>query len=148
MHRQKATFMFYDGIIADWKEKILAEHAKDSFSISVQDGILQVKRFLEVSELILYKERIFLVPESELILKSMKTYAPLRGHQGFFDLQGNPGKTFIERTSNELLKYVKKCLMCQHNKNKQHLSYWFVAALAHFQSKTGKYFYVLHYRSY
>lgn len=59
-------------ITADRKEHIIAEYAKNSFASGIVDGTLHDERYKLVGNLILHKDRIFLVPKSKLKMKVFK----------------------------------------------------------------------------
>ena len=49
-------------ILEDWRHLIIAEYARDSWASGIVDGTIVDTRYTLVDDLIIYKNRIFLVP--------------------------------------------------------------------------------------
>jgi hypothetical protein len=73
-------------ISADWKSHLLVEYSKNKFSCEVMDGQIQDDRYRVIDDVIFYKDRVYLVPDSGLKKKILTAVhdSPLVGHQGFF----------------------------------------------------------------
>eukprot|EP01018_Ginkgo_biloba_P021702 Gb_13478 [translate_table: standard] len=74
----------------DWREELMVEHAKDIFATGLIEDTIVAKdkdnTYQVRHGVILYKERIFLVPESKLKKKIIAAFhdSPFTGHTGFF----------------------------------------------------------------
>jgi len=51
-------------ISADWKSELLVEYSKRKFACEVMDNSVQDDRYKVVDDIIYYKDRIYMVPES------------------------------------------------------------------------------------
>jgi hypothetical protein len=73
-------------ICTDWKAHLLVEYSKNKFACEVMDGQVVDDRDRVVDDVIFYKDRIYLVPESTLKGKILKVCddSPAFGHQGYF----------------------------------------------------------------
>jgi hypothetical protein len=73
-------------ISANWKYHLLVEYSKNTFACEVLDGQVQDDRYRVIDDVIFYKDRVYLVPDSGLKKKIIATVhdSPLAGHQGFF----------------------------------------------------------------
>jgi hypothetical protein len=73
-------------ICTDWKAHLLVEYSKNKFSCEVLDGQVVDDRYRVLGDVIFYKDRIYLVPESTLKGKVLKVChdSPIVGHHGFF----------------------------------------------------------------
>jgi hypothetical protein len=73
-------------ISADWKSHLLVEYSKNKFACEVMDGQIHDDRYRVIDDVIFYKDRVYLVPDSGLKKKILTTVhdSPLAGHQGFF----------------------------------------------------------------
>jgi hypothetical protein len=71
-------------IAADWKSLLLVEYSKNAFARELIDGSIQDGRYTVVYDIVYYKGRIYLVPESTLKEKILRLRAvhdtPLAGH--------------------------------------------------------------------
>lgn len=78
-------------ISIDWKSHLFVEYSKNKFACEVMDVSLQDDRYRVVDDIIFYKERIYLVPESKLKVKILQAThdAPLAGHPRY-------SKTYIQ----------------------------------------------------
>ena len=73
-------------IFEDWRHLILVEYEKNVWITRFIDGTIQDSRYTLVNKLIIYKEKIFLVPGStvrRMVLKSFHD-SPMVGHLGFY----------------------------------------------------------------
>ncbi|XP_059070586.1 uncharacterized protein LOC131860220 [Cryptomeria japonica] len=73
---------FLGEIAADWKEWISVEYAKDKWASDIIDGTIGDDRYIVVNDLIIYKEKIVLIPGSRMKKKVLKAFhdIPLAGH--------------------------------------------------------------------
>ena len=71
-------------ISTDWRALLLVEYSKNKFACELLDGQIQDDRYRIVDDIIYYKNRIYLVPESTLRKKIIQAAhdSPLSGHQG------------------------------------------------------------------
>jgi hypothetical protein len=70
-----------------WKSIPLVEYSKNTFTCEMMEGSIQDDNYRVVDDIIYYKYRIYLVPESKLkdtILGAVHD-APLARHQGFLN---------------------------------------------------------------
>ena len=75
-----------------------------------------------VDEVIMYKERIYLVPESQLKEKILQAAhdTPLAGHPGYFKTYRQIRERFSWKGLKEdVLRHVRECVTCQQNKIEQ-----------------------------
>jgi hypothetical protein len=73
-------------ISADWKSHLLVEYSKNQFACKIMDGKIQDDRYRVIDDVIFYKDKVYLVPDSGLkktILAAVHD-SPLAGHHGFF----------------------------------------------------------------
>ena len=59
-------------ILADWKAQLLVEYSKNTCACEIMDGRIHDDRYKVVNDIIYYKDRIYLVPESKLKQKILK----------------------------------------------------------------------------
>jgi hypothetical protein len=73
-------------ISVDWKSHLLVEYSKNKFACEVMNGQIQDDRYRIIDDVIFYKDRVYLVPDSGLKKKILTTVhdSPLAGHQEFF----------------------------------------------------------------
>jgi hypothetical protein len=73
-------------ICTDWNAHLLVEYSKNKFLCEVMDGQVIDDRYRVLDNVIFYKDRIYLVPESTLKGKILKVChdSPITGHQGYF----------------------------------------------------------------
>jgi hypothetical protein len=85
LSRRPASCSLMD-ISTDWKAHLLVEYSKNKSTCEVLDGKVVDERYSVLDEVIFYKERIYLVPESKLKRKILIAVhdSPLAGHQGYF----------------------------------------------------------------
>jgi hypothetical protein len=65
LSRRPATCSLME-ISADWKSHLLVEYSKNKFSCEVMDGKIQDDRYRVIDDVIFYKDRVYLVPDSGL----------------------------------------------------------------------------------
>ncbi|XP_059073712.1 uncharacterized protein LOC131874383 [Cryptomeria japonica] len=72
-------------ISADWKCQLLVEYSKNQHACEIMDGIVQDDKYTIVDDVIYYKGRIYLVPESKLKNQILHAFhdTPVAGHQGY-----------------------------------------------------------------
>ena len=72
-------------ISTNWRSLLLVEYSKNKFVYELMDGQIQDDRYRIIDDIIYYKGRIYLVPESTLRKKIMQAThdSTLSGHQGF-----------------------------------------------------------------
>lgn len=70
----------------DWKAHLSAEYAKNQFACALANRLIQDDTYKIVDDIIYYKDKIYLVPESTLKEKILKVMhdIPSARHQGFF----------------------------------------------------------------
>lgn len=99
---------------------IAAEYVKDSWATGLIKGTIQDDMYTVIGDLILYKDRIYLVPSShfkEVILKIFQD-ASLASHSRFFKTYKKIWESFTWKgLKNEVPKYVRECPVCKKNKN-------------------------------
>jgi hypothetical protein len=73
-------------ISVDWKSHVLVEYSKNKFACEVMDGKIQDDWYRVIDDVIFYKDRVYLVPDSGLKKKILTAVhdSPLAGHHGFF----------------------------------------------------------------
>ena len=71
-------------ISKDWRHLIIAEYARDSWASGIVDGTVVDTMYTLVDDLIIYKNRIFLVPGSKMKRIVMRALhdSPIDGHPG------------------------------------------------------------------
>jgi hypothetical protein len=127
-------------ISADWKALLLVEYSKNKFSCEILDGRTQDDRYRVIDDIIYYKDRIYLVPESQLKDKIMHAThnSPLAGHPGYLKTYRKIRERFTWKgLKTDVLRFVRECNICQQNKAKHtHPTDYF----NHFpfQNKNGK----------
>ena len=64
----------------------MAKYAKDTWASSIVEGSIVDTRYTLVNDLIIYKNRIFLIPGSEMKNTIMRAFhdVPTTGHPGYF----------------------------------------------------------------
>ena len=63
---QKPMIGSLDQILDDWTTYLLVEYSKNTFACEIMDGHTHDDRYRVVDDIIYYKNRIYLVPESKL----------------------------------------------------------------------------------
>jgi hypothetical protein len=69
-------------ISVDWKSHLLVEYSKKEFTCEVMDGQIQDDQYKVIDDVIFYKDRVYLVPDSRLKKKILTAVhdSPLTGH--------------------------------------------------------------------
>ena len=82
----------------------MVEYSKDKFACELLDGQIQDDRYRVIDDIIYYKNRIFLVPESPLKMKIFQAShdSPLAGHQGFLKTKDRLEKGSHGRASRKM----------------------------------------------
>jgi hypothetical protein len=85
LSRRLATCSLME-ISTDWKSHLLVEYSKNKFACEVLDRQIQDDRYRVIDDVIFYKDKVYLVPNSGLKKKILAVVhdSPLAGHQGFF----------------------------------------------------------------
>jgi hypothetical protein len=107
-------------ISADWKSHLLVEYSKNKFTCEVMDGKIQDDRYRVIENVIFYKERVYLVPYSEL-KKNILTVvhdSPLAGHQWFFKSYKQIKERFSWKgLKHDVMRHIIECVTFQQNKS-------------------------------
>jgi hypothetical protein len=109
-------------ICTDWKAHLLVEYSKNKFACEVMDGQVIDDRFRVLDDVIFYKNRIYLVPESTLKGKILKVChdSPAAGHQGYFKTYRQIRERFSWKgLKDDVLRHIRECTTCQQNKSEQ-----------------------------
>jgi hypothetical protein len=71
----------------EWKALLLVEYSKNMFPCEILDGPVSDDMYRVIDDIIYYKDRIYLVPESQLKDKILhaKNTSPLAGHPGYLN---------------------------------------------------------------
>ena len=130
-------------ISTDWRSLLLVEYSKNKFSCELMDGQIQDDRYWIIDDIIYYKGRIYLIPESSLKRKIIQAShdSPLSGPQGFL-------KTYRQIRERFSWKGLKREVM-QHlppKRDRAHSSGGVTSATTNSRAEVGKYFHGLHYR--
>ena len=97
----------------------MVEYSKNKYACELLDGQIQDDRYMVIDDIIYYKNRIYLVPESTLKKKILQAShdSPLSGHQGFLKTYKQIRERFSWKGLKEdVIQLVRECSMCQHNK--------------------------------
>jgi hypothetical protein len=65
LSRRPATCSLME-VSTDWKSHLLVEYSKNKFACEVLDGQVQDDRYRVIDDVIFYKDRVYLVPDSGL----------------------------------------------------------------------------------
>jgi hypothetical protein len=96
------------------------EYSKNTFACELMEGIIQDDRYMVVDDIIYYKDRIYLVPESTLKDKILRAVhdTPLIEHPGYLKTYRQVKEKFSWKGLKEdVLRFVKECMTCQQNKS-------------------------------
>ena len=63
---RRPTLLSLMSISTDWRSLLLVEHSKNKFACELMDGQIQDDRYKIIDDIIYYKGRIYLIPESSL----------------------------------------------------------------------------------
>jgi hypothetical protein len=119
LSRRPSVFSLAE-VSTDWKSTLLVEYSKNTFACELMEGTNQDDRYRVVDDIIYYKERIYLVPESMLKDKILREVhdAPLAGHPGYLKTYRQVRERFSWKGLKEdVLWYVRECRTCQQNKS-------------------------------
>jgi hypothetical protein len=97
---------------------MLVEHSKTSLLVRLWMGKFRMG-FHILDDLIYYKGRIYVVPESKFKENVLRTFndSPLSGHQGFLKTYIQIRERFAWKGLKEdVMHYVRECTTCQQNK--------------------------------
>jgi hypothetical protein len=73
LSRRPSTYSMSE-ISVEWKSHMLVEYSKNKFACELMDGQVQDDRYKLVDDIIYYKGRIYLVPESKFKEKCCKHF--------------------------------------------------------------------------
>jgi hypothetical protein len=93
---------------------------KEQFACELMDGKLQDDRYRVINDIIYYKGRIYLVPESTFKRKVLQAFhdAPIAGHQGFLKTYRQIRERFSWKgLKGDIMRHIKECTTCQQNKD-------------------------------
>jgi hypothetical protein len=111
-------------ISADWKSHLLVEYSKNMFSCEVMDGKIQDDLYRVIDDVIFYKDRVYLVPDSWLkknILTAVHD-SPLAGHHGFFKTYRQIKERFSWKgLKHDVMIHVSECVTFQQKKSEHAL---------------------------
>jgi hypothetical protein len=96
------------------------EYSKNQFACELMDGQVQDDNFRIMDDIIYYKGRIFLVPESTFKSKVLQAChdSPVVGHQGFIKTYRQIRERFAWKGLKEdVMRHIKECTTCQVNKD-------------------------------
>ena len=102
-------------ISTDWRALLLVEYSKNKFACELLDGKIQDDRYKIVDDIIYYKDKIYLVPESTLRKKIIQAAhdSPLLGHQGFLKTYRQIRERFSWKgLKGEIMQHVRECSIC------------------------------------
>jgi hypothetical protein len=119
-------------ISADWKSHLVVEYSKNKFACEVRDHDTQQDRYKVVDDIIYYKDRIYLVPESALKEKIMEAMhnTPLAGHPRYF-------KTYMK---------IRERFTWKAKQVRVGPFYRIITAVAHSRAEMGEYIHGLYHR--
>jgi len=103
-------------ILVEWKSHLLVEYSKNKFSCEIMDGKIQDEGFQILDDLIYYKGRIDIVPESKFKERVIRTFhdSPLVGNQGFLKTYMHIRERFAWKgLKYNVMHYVRECTICQ-----------------------------------
>ena len=116
---RRTTSLSLMSISTDWRALLLVEYSKNKFACELLDGQVQDDRYRIINDIIYYKSRIYLVPESALRKKIIQAAhdSPLSGHQGFLKTYRQIQERFSWKgLKGEVMQHVRECNICQQNK--------------------------------
>jgi hypothetical protein len=103
-------------ILVDWKSHLLVEYSKNKFACEVMDEQIQDDQYRVMDDVIFYKDRVYLVPDSGLKKKILTTVhdSPLAGHQCFFKTYRQIKESFSWKgLKQDVMRHVSECVTCQ-----------------------------------
>ena len=98
-----------------WKDEIVAEYAKDPKTHEIMEGNITNDEIKIMDELILYRGRILLAPNSKIKRKIMKEYHdnPLSSHMGFYKTYRKIRERYSWKgLKKDIVNYVQECIIC------------------------------------
>jgi hypothetical protein len=119
LSRRPSTYSMSE-ISVDWKSHLLVEYSKNKFACELMDGQIQDDRYMIIDDIIYYKGRIYLVPESLFKKKVLQAFhnSPLAGHQGFLKAYRQIRERFTWKGLKEdVMRHIRECVTCQQNKD-------------------------------
>jgi hypothetical protein len=119
LSRRPSTYSMTE-ISVDWKFELLVEYSKSKFTCELMDGQLQDDRYRVMNDIIYYKGRICLVPESSFKRKVLQAChdSPVAGHQGFLKTYRQIRERFSwKRLKGDIMRHIRDCTTCQQNKD-------------------------------
>jgi hypothetical protein len=111
-------------ISVDWKSHLLVEYSKNKFTCEVMDGQIQDDWYRVIDDVIFYKDRVYLVPDSGLKKKILTAVhdSPLACHQGFFKTYRQITERFSWKgLKQDVMRHVSECVTCQQNRSEHAL---------------------------
>jgi hypothetical protein len=111
-------------ISADWKSHLLVEYSKNKFACEVMDGQIQDYRYRVIDDVIFYKDRVYLVPDSRLKKKILTAVhdSPLADHQGILKTYRQIRERFSWKgLKQDVMRHISECVTCQQNKSEHAL---------------------------
>jgi hypothetical protein len=102
-------------ISADWKSHLLVEYSKNKFACEVMDGQIHDDRYRVIGDVKLYKDRVYLVPNSRVKKKILTTVhdSPRAGHQGFFKTYKQIKEKFSWKgLKQDVMRHINECVTC------------------------------------
>lgn len=118
LSRRPAALSLMD-VTQDWKAQLLVEYSKDRQACDILDGMHRDDQFWVMGDVIYYKDRIYLVPCSQLKERIMQVAhdSPLIGHPGFLKTYRVVRERFsLQGLKGDVLKHVRECVDFQRNK--------------------------------
>jgi hypothetical protein len=106
-------------ISVEWKALLLVEYSKNRFACEILDGQVSDDRYRVIDDIIYYKDRIYLVLESQLKDKIMHVAhtSPLAGHPGYLKTYRKIRERFTWKgLKTDVLKVLQECHIYQQNK--------------------------------
>jgi hypothetical protein len=123
LSRRPTTYSLME-ISADWESHLLVEYSKNKFACEVMDWQIQDDRYRVIDDVIFYKYRVYLVPDSRLKKKILTTVhdSPLAGHQEFFKTYKQIKERFSWKgLKHDVMRHISECVTCQQNKSEHAL---------------------------
>ena len=82
---RQPTSLSLMSISTDWRSLLSVEYSENKFACELTDGQIQDDMYIIIDDIIYYKGKIYLVPESTLKRKIIQVahYSSLSGHQRF-----------------------------------------------------------------
>jgi hypothetical protein len=119
LSRRPSTYSMSE-ISVDWKSHLLVEYSKNKFACELMDGQLQDDRYRIIDDIIYYKGRIYLVPESLFKKRVLQAFhdSSLAGHQGFLKAYRQIRERFSWKgLKGDVMRHIKECTTFQQNKD-------------------------------